>query len=161
MSALSQLPIFIDDSGTITVTEIRSRCRRLQSGDGLAAVFIDYLQLVRPSTSGKQQNRNDELSDICRTLKATAKDLQIPIIALAQLPARSNKKPIRLRFSIGMRTIIPRVRSSRISRSSSSRRAVTGRRGRSSCGSSKSTRSSYRTATAGITPGRKSVGRPK
>jgi replicative DNA helicase len=98
MSALSQLPIFIDDSGTITVTEIRSRCRRLQSGDGLAAVFIDYLQLVRPSTSGKQQNRNDELSDICRTLKATAKDLQIPIIALAQLnrgvESRNDKRPM-------------------------------------------------------------------
>jgi replicative DNA helicase len=98
MSALSQLPIYIDDSGTITVTEIRSRCRRLQSGDGLSAVFIDYLQLVRPSTSGKQQNRNDELSDICRTLKATAKDLQIPIIALAQLnrgvESRNDKRPM-------------------------------------------------------------------
>jgi replicative DNA helicase len=98
MSALSQLPIYIDDSGTVTVTEIRSRCRRLQSGDGLSAVFIDYLQLVRPSSSGKQQNRNDELSDICRTLKATAKDLQIPIIALAQLnrgvESRNDKRPM-------------------------------------------------------------------
>jgi replicative DNA helicase len=98
MSALSQLPIYIDDSGTVTVSEIRSRCRRLQSGDGLSAVFIDYLQLVRPSSSGKQQNRNDELSDICRTLKATAKDLQIPIIALAQLnrgvESRNDKRPM-------------------------------------------------------------------
>lgn len=98
MSALSQLPIYIDDSGTITVSEIRSRCRRLQSGEGLAAVFIDYLQLVRPSTNGRPQNRNDELSDICRTLKATAKDLQIPIIALAQLnrgvESRNDKRPM-------------------------------------------------------------------
>jgi replicative DNA helicase len=98
MSELSKWPIYIDDSGTITVTEIRSRCRRLQSGEGLAAVFIDYLQLVRPSTSGKQQNRNDELSDICRTLKATAKDLQVPIIALAQLnrgvESRNDKRPM-------------------------------------------------------------------
>ena len=98
MSALSQLPIYIDDSGTVTVTEIRSRCRRLQSGDGLSAVFIDYLQLVRPSTSSRPQNRNDELSEICRTLKATAKDLQIPIFALAQLnrgvESRNDKRPM-------------------------------------------------------------------
>jgi replicative DNA helicase len=98
MSALSEMPIYIDDSGTVTVSEIRSRCRRLQSGDGLAAVFIDYLQLVRPSSSTRSQNRNDELSEICRTLKATAKDLQIPIIALAQLnrgvESRNDKRPM-------------------------------------------------------------------
>lgn len=98
MSALSELPIHIDDSGTVTVTEIRSRARRLQSGDGLAAVFIDYLQLVRPATSFKSQNRNDELSEICRVLKATAKDLQVPIFALAQLnrgvESRNDKRPM-------------------------------------------------------------------
>ena len=98
MSMLSELPIYIDDSGTVTVSEIRSRCRRLHSGDGLSAVFIDYLQLVRPSTTSKSQNRNDELSEICRTLKATAKDLQIPIFALAQLnrgvESRNDKRPM-------------------------------------------------------------------
>jgi replicative DNA helicase len=98
MSALSEMPIYIDDSGTVSVSEIRSRCRRLQSGDGLAAVFIDYLQLVRPSSNARPQNRNDELSEICRTLKATAKDLQIPIIALAQLnrgvESRNDKRPM-------------------------------------------------------------------
>jgi replicative DNA helicase len=92
------MPIYIDDSGTVTVSEIRSRCRRLKSGDGLAAVFIDYLQLVRPSGATRSQNRNDELSEICRTLKATAKDLQIPIIALAQLnrgvESRNDKRPM-------------------------------------------------------------------
>jgi replicative DNA helicase len=98
MSALSEMPIYIDDSGTVTVSEIRSRCRRLKSADGLAAVFIDYLQLVRPSGTSRSQNRNDELSEICRTLKATAKDLQIPIIALAQLnrgvESRNDKRPM-------------------------------------------------------------------
>ncbi len=98
MSALSEMPIYIDDSGTVTVSEIRSRCRRLQSGDGLAAVFIDYLQLVRPSSSTRSQNRNDELSEICRILKATAKDLKIPIVALAQLnrgvESRNDKRPM-------------------------------------------------------------------
>jgi replicative DNA helicase len=98
MSKLSQLPIFIDDSGSLSVTEIRSRCRRLQSGDGLSAVFVDYLQLVRPSSSSRLQNRNDELAEICRTLKATAKDLQVPIVALAQLnrgvESRNDKRPM-------------------------------------------------------------------
>ena len=98
MSALSELPIYIDDSGTITVSEIRSRCRRLHSGNGLAAVFIDYLQLVRPSPSARPQNRNDELAEICRVLKATAKDLKIPIFALAQLnrgvESRNDKRPM-------------------------------------------------------------------
>jgi len=98
MSALSELPIYIDDSGTVTVTEIRSRCRRLHSGAGLAAVFIDYLQLVRPSSTTRPQNRNDELSDICRILKATAKDLKVPIFALAQLnrgvETRNDKRPM-------------------------------------------------------------------
>jgi replicative DNA helicase len=98
MSALSKLPLYIDDSGTVSVSEIRSRCRRLHSADGLAAVFIDYLQLVRPSGTSRLQNRNDELSDICRLLKATAKDLQVPIIALAQLnrgvETRNDKRPM-------------------------------------------------------------------
>jgi replicative DNA helicase len=98
MGVLHDLPIYLDDSGSVTVTEIRSRCRRLKSSVGLAAVFIDYLQLVRPGTMGRNVNRNEELSDICRVLKATAKDLMVPIIALAQLnrgvEARQDKRPM-------------------------------------------------------------------
>jgi replicative DNA helicase len=98
MGDLHDLPIYLDDSGSVTVTEIRSRCRRLKSSVGLAAVFIDYLQLVRPAISGRNVNRNEELSEICRTLKATAKDLSVPIIALAQLnrgvEARQDKRPM-------------------------------------------------------------------
>jgi replicative DNA helicase len=98
MGLLHELPIYLDDSGAVTVTEIRSRLRRLKSGQGLAAVFVDYLQLVRPSTLSRQVNRNEELSEICRTLKATAKDLEVPIIALAQLnravEMRSEKRPL-------------------------------------------------------------------
>ncbi|MBV8434900.1 MAG: replicative DNA helicase, partial [Candidatus Eremiobacteraeota bacterium] len=86
MSMLSTLPICLDDSASVTVTEIRSRARRLKaSSNGLGAIFIDYLQLVRPGQLAKGANRNEELSEICRTLKATAKDLEVPIIALAQL----------------------------------------------------------------------------
>jgi replicative DNA helicase len=98
MGALAEVPIYIDDSGTLTVSEVRSRCRRLQSGEGLSAVFIDYLQLLRPSSASRNQNRNEELSEICRTLKATAKDLEVPIIALAQLnravETRNDKRPM-------------------------------------------------------------------
>jgi replicative DNA helicase len=98
MSVLSQIPIYIDDSPSISVTEIRSRCRRLQSGAGLGCVYIDYLQLLRPSATTRNQNRNEELSEICRMLKATAKELGVPIIALAQLnrgvEARQDKRPM-------------------------------------------------------------------
>jgi replicative DNA helicase len=96
---LNEMPLYLDDSGAVTVTEIRSRLRRLKSTHGLAICYIDYLQLVRPSTSaGRNVNRNEELSDICRTLKATAKDLEIPIVALAQLnravETRQDKRPM-------------------------------------------------------------------
>jgi replicative DNA helicase len=98
MGVLAETPIFIDDTGTVTVSEIRSRCRRLQAAEGLGAVYIDYLQLVRPSAATKNMNRNEELSDICRVLKATAKELKIPIIALAQLnrgvEQRQDKRPM-------------------------------------------------------------------
>jgi replicative DNA helicase len=98
MGVLSQIPLYIDDSGSLTVTEIRSRCRRLQSASGLAAIFIDYLQLLRPPATQRPTNRNDELSEICRILKATAKDLQVPVIALAQLnrgvESRNDKRPM-------------------------------------------------------------------
>ena len=98
MGVLHELPIYLDDAGAVTVTEIRSRLRRLKSAHGLSCVFIDYLQLVRPASLGRQVNRNEELSDICRTLKATAKDLEVPIIALAQLnravETRQDKRPL-------------------------------------------------------------------
>ncbi len=98
MGLLHELPIYLDDSGAVTVTEIRSRLRRLKSGHGLAAVFVDYLQLVRPSMLSRQTNRNEELSEICRMLKATAKDLEVPIIACAQLnravETRADKRPM-------------------------------------------------------------------
>ena len=99
MGVLHELPIYLDDAGAVTVTEIRSRLRRLKSAHGLSAVIVDYLQLVRPSSLSRQNvNRNEELSEICRVLKATAKDLEVPIIALAQLnravETRADKRPL-------------------------------------------------------------------
>jgi replicative DNA helicase len=85
MGALNDLPIYLDDMGALTVSDVRSRCRRLKSTVGLAAIFIDYLQLMRPGVLARGANRNEELSEICRSLKMTAKDLAVPIVALAQL----------------------------------------------------------------------------
>ena len=98
MGRLNELPIYLDDTGALSVTEVRSRCRRLKSTNGLGAVFLDYLQLLRPGVLSKNANRNEELSEICRTLKVTAKDLGVPIIALAQLnrgvESRNDKRPM-------------------------------------------------------------------
>ena len=98
MGSLNELPIYLDDKGGLSVTEVRSRCRRLKSTVGLSAVFVDYLQLLRPGVMQKNMNRNEELSEICRTMKVTAKDLGVPIIALAQLnrgvEIRSEKRPM-------------------------------------------------------------------
>ena len=98
MGVLNELPIYLDDSGALSVAEIRSRCRRLKAGPGLSAVFVDYLQLLRANNPNQRANRNEELSEICRTLKMTAKDLEVPIVALAQLnravESRAEKRPM-------------------------------------------------------------------
>jgi replicative DNA helicase len=80
---LTQAPIYIDDSPAQSVLEIRAKCRRLKSEGKLGLVVVDYLQLMRPS--GPVENRVQEISQISRGLKALAKELSVPIIALSQL----------------------------------------------------------------------------
>jgi replicative DNA helicase len=98
MGVLNEMPIYLDDVGALTVGDVRSRCRRLKSTVGLGAIFVDYLQLLRPSVLSRNANRNEELSEISRSLKVTAKELSVPIIALAQLnrgvEARQEKRPM-------------------------------------------------------------------
>lgn len=93
---LTETKLFIDDSSNINLRTIRSRSRRLQAEHGLDALFIDYLQLL-PGPPGKTENRQQELSIISRQLKSLAKELRIPVIALAQLSraveSRQNKRP--------------------------------------------------------------------
>ncbi|MEL7316627.1 MAG: replicative DNA helicase, partial [Cyanobacteria bacterium J06559_3] len=97
ISALSQLPVFIDDTPNIAVTEMRSKARRLQAeqGGALGLILIDYLQLMEGSGS---ENRVQELSKITRSLKGLARELNVPIIALSQLSrgveSRTNKRPM-------------------------------------------------------------------
>ena len=80
---LYKAPILIDDSAAPTVLEIRAKCRRLKSEGRLDVVIIDYLQLIR--ASGTNENRVQEISMISRSLKALAKELDVPVIALSQL----------------------------------------------------------------------------
>lgn len=84
MGLLSEAPIYIDDSPNISVMEIRAKCRRLQSEKGLGLIVIDYLQLMEGR--GKySDNRVQEISEISRGLKGIARELNIPVLALAQL----------------------------------------------------------------------------
>jgi replicative DNA helicase len=98
ISQLSDTKIYMDDTPGITIGEIRSKCRRLaSSSEGLGIVIIDYLQLISSSTN-YGANRQQEVSDISRSLKTMALELNVPVIALAQLSravdARENKRPI-------------------------------------------------------------------
>ncbi|KJV79748.1 dnaB-like helicase C terminal domain protein [Orientia tsutsugamushi str. UT76] len=89
---------FIDDAPAISISAIRSRARRLKRTHNLAILFIDYLQLIKIDSRGSQYNRVQEISEITQSLKALAKDLNIPVIALSQLSRaveqRSDKKPL-------------------------------------------------------------------
>jgi replicative DNA helicase len=80
---LSEAPIFIDDSAASTVLEIRAKSRRLKADHGLALVIVDYLQLIRGRD--RSENRQQEISEISRSLKSLAKELKVPVIALSQL----------------------------------------------------------------------------
>ncbi len=79
----TQAPIYIDDSSTLTVMEMRAKCRRLKAEHGLSVIIVDYLQLM--SGYGRVENRTQEISGISRGLKALAKELTVPVIALSQL----------------------------------------------------------------------------
>ncbi|ARF17491.1 replicative DNA helicase [Sporosarcina sp. P3] len=97
MGSLSNAGIFIDDSPGIRINEIRSKCRRLQQEHGLGMIMIDYLQLIMGSGRGSD-NRQQEVSEISRSLKALARELKIPVIALSQLSRgveqRQDKRPM-------------------------------------------------------------------
>lgn len=96
-SELGDAPIFIEDTPGITIGEIRAKCRRLASAGNLGLIVIDYLQLISGG-SGYGNNRQQEVSDISRSLKTMAMELGVPVIALAQLSrnveGRENKRPI-------------------------------------------------------------------
>ena len=93
---MTEAPIFIDDTAGLSPTEIRARARRLQREHGLGLIVVDYLQLM--AVPGNKENRATEISEISRSLKALAKELSVPIIALSQLnrsvEQRTDKRPV-------------------------------------------------------------------
>ncbi len=96
MDMLSKLPIYIDDTGGATVTDIRAKARRLKREKGLDLIIIDHMQLM--SSGRRIENRQQEIADISRNLKLLAKDLDVPVLTLSQLnrtpESRSGNRPV-------------------------------------------------------------------
>ncbi len=97
VSALDTMNLYFDDSGTVKVTDLRSKCRKLKQDDKLDIVIVDYLQLLSGS-SYNQANRVQEVSEISRILKEVARELKVPVVALSQLSRgveqRKDHKPV-------------------------------------------------------------------
>lgn len=96
LAQIEKAPLYIDDSSSVTVSQIRAKCRRLKQRHNLGLVVIDYLQLMQGD--GRDENRQNVVADISRSLKILAKELNIPIITLSQLSrgpeSRSDKRPM-------------------------------------------------------------------
>ncbi|MFD0050650.1 replicative DNA helicase [Actinomycetes bacterium NPDC127524] len=97
MGSLSNAGIYIDDTPGVRIGDIRSKCRRLKQEHGLGMILIDYLQLIQ-GNGRSGENRQQEVSEISRSLKALARELQVPVIALSQLSRgveqRQDKRPM-------------------------------------------------------------------
>ncbi|MEL0083555.1 MAG: replicative DNA helicase [Gammaproteobacteria bacterium] len=91
VTLLSEAAIHIDDTPALTPMELRARVRRLKRQHGLGLIIVDYLQLMQ--ASGKNENRTAEISEISRTLKALAKEMDVPVIALSQLNRSLEQRP--------------------------------------------------------------------
>jgi len=93
---MAKIPLYIDDSAILTVRQVKSKVRRLQAEKGICLIVIDYLQLMQ--SGGRVENRQQEIAEISRSLKGLAKELNVPVLALAQLSRsveqRQDKKPI-------------------------------------------------------------------
>ncbi|MEX1295308.1 MAG: replicative DNA helicase [Candidatus Limnocylindrales bacterium] len=92
MSKMAQAPIFIDDTPNISAMELRTKARRLQAESGLDLILVDYLQLMQSGITSKDANRVQEVSDISRSLKALARELQVPVVALSQLSRQTENR---------------------------------------------------------------------
>lgn len=96
VNRVASAPLYIDDTASVTVSQIRAKCRRLKQTKQLALIIIDYLQLMQ--SSGRPESRQQEISEISRSLKILSKELDVPVIALSQLSraseSRSDKRPM-------------------------------------------------------------------
>ncbi len=89
---LSNAPIFIDDTPQINIFELRAKCRRLKASSDIQLIVIDYLQLMSSRNDNRNTNREQEISNISRSLKSLAKELEVPILALSQLSRDVEKR---------------------------------------------------------------------
>ncbi len=94
VKALSNAPIYIDDTAALSMFQLRAKCRRLKAQHNVGMVVVDYLQLMKGDDSSKASNREQEISYISRSLKALAKELGLPIMALAQLNREAEKRHV-------------------------------------------------------------------
>lgn len=98
LGRLAEAPIFIDDTASVTIMEMRAKCRRLKAKHGLSLVIVDYLQLMQPHPGRRSDNRVQEVSEISRALKILARELEVPVIAVSQLSRnvehRTDKRPM-------------------------------------------------------------------
>src|ERR1700761_9055725 len=96
MQDLSNLPLYIDDTGGISIAQIAARARRLKREKNIGLIIVDYLQLIEPTR--RQENRVQEITEITKGLKALAKELNVPVLALSQLSrgvdSRDDKRPV-------------------------------------------------------------------
>jgi replicative DNA helicase len=90
VAVLSEAPIFIDDTPALSTVEMRSKARRLHSEQGLGLIIVDYLQLMQGASN---ENRVQEISAISRSLKAVARELDVPVLALSQLSRAPEQRP--------------------------------------------------------------------
>lgn len=93
MGDLSEAPIYIDDTPGISINEIRAKCRKLKLERNIGLVVIDYLQLVQGSSKRASGSREQEISEISRSLKILAKEINVPVIALSQLSRAPEQRP--------------------------------------------------------------------
>ena len=93
MGDLSEAPIYIDDTPGIAINEIRAKCRKLKLEKNIGLVVIDYLQLVQGSSKRASGSREQEISEISRSLKILAKEINVPVIALSQLSRAPEQRP--------------------------------------------------------------------
>lgn len=93
LDPLAGAKIYLDDTSSISVNEIRSRCRRLKAQRGLDLVIIDYLQLMQPAGNRRSDSRVNEVSDMTRAMKILAKELETPVVLLSQLSRKAAVDP--------------------------------------------------------------------
>ena len=89
--SIAASPLFIEDTSALTISELRSKCRKLKNKNGLGLIIIDYLQLM--STTGRVESRQQFVSDMSRSLKMLARELDVPVIALSQLNRDVDRRP--------------------------------------------------------------------